>query len=183
MNVTNIIATNVKSIRDRKKLTLDAAAELTGVSRSMLAQIEKGDVNPTISVLWKIANGFKVSFSTLIENKKDNIAVVRHSDITPLIEDDGRYINYPIFSFDDKKLFENYRVVIQPNGALSAQPHMKGTEEYITVFAGEIVLTVGVAQYRLSQGDSIRFRADVPHSYKNCGNDNVELSMLIYYNE
>ena len=56
-------------IREQKKLTLDAAAALTGVSRSMLAQIEKGDVNPTISVLWKIANGYKVSFTSLLEQR------------------------------------------------------------------------------------------------------------------
>ena len=54
MDVTNVVARNVKSIREHKKLTLDAAAAATGVSRSMLAQIEKGEVNPTISVLWKI---------------------------------------------------------------------------------------------------------------------------------
>lgn len=58
MDVTDIVAMNIKSIRERKKLTLDAAAELTGVSRSMLAQIEKGDVNPTISVL--LFRGLKI---------------------------------------------------------------------------------------------------------------------------
>ena len=46
MELQHIIGENIKSIRERKKLTLDAAAAQTGVSRSMLAQIEKGDVNP-----------------------------------------------------------------------------------------------------------------------------------------
>ena len=67
LNVNDVIAQNVRAARERKKLTLDGAAELTGVSRSMLAQIEKGEVNPTISVVWKIANGFKVSFTSLVE--------------------------------------------------------------------------------------------------------------------
>lgn len=53
MEIQNKIAFNVKDLRGKKGLTLDEAAKLTGVSRSMLAQIEKGDVNPTISVLWK----------------------------------------------------------------------------------------------------------------------------------
>ena len=66
MDVTSVVAMNIKSIREQKKLTLDAASEITGVSRSMLSQIEKGDVNPTISVLWKIANGYKVSFTSLV---------------------------------------------------------------------------------------------------------------------
>ena len=67
MEITSRIAANAKRLREEKKLTLDAAANLTGVSRSMLAQIEKGEVNPTISVLWKIANGLKVPYTRLME--------------------------------------------------------------------------------------------------------------------
>lgn len=44
MDVTNIVAANARKLREQKKLTLDAAAAVTGVSRSMLAQIEKGEV-------------------------------------------------------------------------------------------------------------------------------------------
>ena len=50
-----MVSENARRLREEKRLTLDEAARLTGVSRSMLAQIEKGDVNPTISMVWKIA--------------------------------------------------------------------------------------------------------------------------------
>ncbi len=183
MEVTNIVANNVKALRERKKLTLDAAAELTGVSRSMLAQIEKGDVNPTISVLWKIANGYKVSFTSLVEIQNEAVAVITREEIKPLVEDDGKYINYPMFVFDEEKLFETYRIVIKPEGSLSAQPHLKGTEEYISVFCGEVEISVDGKNYELRHGDCIRFNADVPHAYKNIGSIDVELSMLIYYNK
>lgn len=181
MDVTNVIAVNTKAIREEKKLTLDAAAELTGVSRSMLAQIEKGEVNPTISVLWKIANGYKVSFTSLVEKKADEVSVIRQADQTPLKEDDGRYLNYPIFAFNEKTLFETYRIVIEPSGTLSAQPHLNGSEEYITVFAGEVEIMVGDEQFQISKGDSIRFSANVPHAYRNIGSEIAELSMLIFY--
>lgn len=49
-----MVSENARRLREEKRLTLDEAARLTGVSRSMLAQIEKGDVNPTISMVWKI---------------------------------------------------------------------------------------------------------------------------------
>lgn len=182
MDVTNIVAANVKSIREEKKLTLDGAAELTGVSRSMLAQIEKGDVNPTISVLWKIANGYKVSFTSLVENKQCHVDVVRGTEVQPIMEDDGRYLIYPVFTFDEQKLFETYHVMLKRWGALEAQPHLKGAEEYITVFAGQVEVVVDGTVYRLEKGDSIRFNADVPHSYSNTGTGEAELSMLIYYN-
>lgn len=181
MDVTNIVAANARNIRERKKLTLDAAAAATGVSRSMLAQIEKGEVNPTISVLWKIANGYKVSFTSLVERGQDPVSVIRQREITPLSEDGGRYLNYPVFTFSEKTLFETYRIAIEPGGRLEAQPHLSGSEEYITVFTGQAEITVAGERYLLEKGDSIRFCADVPHAYGNPGAETAELSMLIFY--
>lgn len=181
MDITNTIAANTKRIREQKRLTLDTAASVTGVSRSMLAQIEKGEVNPTISVLWKIANGYKVSFTSLVEEKGNTVSVIRQADMRPLEEDGGRYLNYPIFAFDEQTLFETYRIVIEAGGRLSAQPHLKGAVEYITVFSGQVEISVGEERFRLSKGDSIRFDADVPHTYQDPGTETVEMSMLIYY--
>lgn len=179
MDVTSLVAKNVKQIRESKKLTLDAAAAATGVSRSMLAQIEKGEVNPTISVLWKIANGYKVSFTSLVENHQLSVSVLRQGE--PLSEDEGRYLNYPLFPFEEHTRFETYRIVVQPGGTLNAQPHLKGSAEYITVFAGQVEITVDQETFSLSRGDSIRFPCDVPHRYRNPGTERAELSMLIYY--
>lgn len=181
MELTNVVAANIRSVREGKKLTLDMAAELTGVSRSMLAQIEKGDVNPTISVLWKIANGYKVSFTSLVERKEDGVRLLRGKDTKPLKADEGRYLNYPVFPFDEKTLFETYRIVIEPRGSLEAQPHLKGSEEYITVFSGQVEISLADGAFRLSEGDAVRFPADQPHSYLNIGQTRAELSMLIYY--
>lgn len=181
MDVTTVVAANAKAIREEKKLTLDAAAAATGVSRSMLAQIEKGEVNPTISVLWKMANGYKVSFTSLVERRGEEVRLIRAGEVTPLLEDAGRYKNYPIFPFDERNLFETYRIVIEPGGTLSARPHLAGAEEYITVFAGTLELWVEEERYLLEEGDSIRFRADVPHGYGNPDQDTTVLSMIIYY--
>ena len=181
MDITNVVAGNARRVREEKKLTLDAAAAATGVSRSMLAQIEKGEVNPTISVLWKMANGYKVSFTSLVEPRGSGVSVLRQGETAPLAEDDGRYLNYPLFAFDEQKLFETYRIVILPGGALSAQPHLAGSEEYVTVFAGQAEITVDGRSFSLEKGDSIHFAADAPHAYRNPGQETAELSMLIYY--
>ena len=181
MNITHAVASNCQRVREEKKLTLDHAAAVTGVSRSMLAQIEKGDVNPTISVLWKIANGYKVSFTTLVEPENLPTQVLRAGSMEPIVEDGGGYVNYPAFPFDERLSFETYRIAIRLGGHLEAQPHMAGTEELITVFSGRVEIGVGEETFLLETGDSIRFRADVPHSYRNCGTESVQLSMIIYY--
>ena len=180
MEIQKTIAKNIRDTRERKRLTLDAASKLTGVSRSMLAQMEKGEVNPTISILWKIANGYKVSFTSLVSSGGGPL-LIRDGDVTPLVEDGGRYINMPAFPFQEDRQFETYRIEIREDGHLEARPHLEGAEEYITMFAGEAEICAGDESWTLRDGDSLRFKADVPHSYKNVGAGTALLSMLIYY--
>lgn len=61
-----IVSKNIKQARQEKDLSLDELARLSGVSKSMLAQIERGSGNPSLTTLWKIADGMKVPFSRLI---------------------------------------------------------------------------------------------------------------------
>ena len=181
MDFQKTVAKNIKEIREKKKITLDAAAKLTGVSRSMLAQIEKGDVNPTISVLWKIANGYKTSFTSLVDRQDTSHLLIRASDVTPLVEDEGRYINRLAFMFQEDTQFETCMIEIKPAGFLQAQAHMGGTEEFLTVFSGEVEVVAGSETFRIAAGDSLRFKADVAHSYRNVGDETVNMHMIIHY--
>ncbi len=181
MEIQNTIAVNAKNLRSQKGLTLEEAAKLTGVSKSMLAQIEKGDVNPTISVLWKIANGYKVSFSSLIDQAEQESEVIRFHEITPLTDLGDGYINYPTFPFREDRLFETYQIKIEAGGSLKASPHLAGTEEYLTIFSGKIEVTAADEVFVLGCGDSLHFRADVPHGYRNIGDTTVMLHMILYY--
>lgn len=176
-----IIAKNLKALRDRKKLSLEKVAELTGVSKTMIGQIERGESTPTITTIWKIANGLKISFTSLINTPQSDTKVILRSDIQVLSEDNGKYNVYPNFPFEDDKRFEVYSVEIEKGGFLSAEPHMEGTEELLTVFEGELTIRVNSNEYTLKNGDSIRFKADRPHVYHNSGNTLTRLSMILYY--
>ena len=181
MDVTQVVAKNFRKMREQRRLSLDNVAALTGVSKSMLGQIERGEVNPTITVMSKIANGLKISFSTLLERDDEPSETVRGTQVDPLYEDDGRYINYPLFTFSDSRPFEIFRIVIKPYGQLESQDHLQGSEEYVTVFSGSVVITTGGTEHRLQTGDSLRFAADVHHAYRNDTGETAELSMMIYY--
>lgn len=181
MDINARVATNLRSLRENKKLSLEQTAKLTGVSKSMLGQIERNEVAPTITLLWKIAKGLKTSFTSLIGTEASDTSVVRLDELAPLAEDCGRFVNYPIFPFSESHPFEIYRITVKPLGTLRADAHLPDSEELITVFSGRVNITVDKTEYGLSTGDSIRFKADVPHAYSNPGPDEAELSMLIYY--
>ncbi len=180
-NLNSIISMNLKHIREEKKLSLDKVAEMTGVSKSMLGQIERGQSNPTITTVWKIANGLKVSFTSLLNQPESDAVIVAKENIEPMIEDDGRYKLYPFFPYEDGRRFEVYKVEMEKGGYLSSEPHMQETYEFITVFDGEITITVDNEKYTVKKGNSIKFRADKPHSYHNSGNELTRISMVIYY--
>lgn len=179
--INQIIAENIKKIRRSKDLSMEKVAELTGVSKTMIGQIERGESTPTITTIWKIANGLKTSFSALIDYPKPDTRITLRNEIQPLLEDNGKYRVYPSFPFDESKRFEGYTVEIDEGGYLDANPHMEGTEELITVFDGELSLRVNDNEYLLKSGDSITFNADKPHVYYNLGESLTRLSMILYY--
>ncbi|TKH46508.1 DNA-binding protein [Paenibacillus terrae] len=176
-----IIAKNLKAFREHKKLSLERVAELTGVSKTMIGQIERGESSPTITTIWKIANGLKISFSSLINNPQPDTKVVLGSEIQTLTEDNGKYRVYPHFPFEDDRRFEVYSIEIEQDGFLSADSHGEGTEEFLTVFDGELTVRVNDIEYTVRRGDSIRFKADRPHTYHNSGETLTRLSLVINY--
>ena len=180
-NLSHVISENLKRVREEKKLSLDAMAKLSGVSKSMLGQIERCEVNPTVSTMWKIANGLKVPFSQLINHVETNIELIDIKSIETLLEDEGRVKIYPTFSFESTRRFEIYSVESQLNGYLSTGPHLQGTQEFLTVFSGEVTVTIGEKKVVVGSGKAIRFKADEPHSYENTGVENCLLDMVIFY--
>ncbi|MED4054871.1 XRE family transcriptional regulator [Niallia taxi] len=178
-----ILAKNLKTIREKKKLSLEKTAELTGVSKTMIGQIERGDSSPTLNTIWKIANGLKISFSSLIQHQQPEAKIVKRNEIKALAEDNGKYIVYPYFPFEEDKRFEIYTVEMEKEGFLSAEAHQEGTVEFITVFDGELCLQVNDINYVVNAGDSIKFKADKPHTYHNPGEGLTRLSLTIYYPE
>lgn len=180
-NINLVLARNLKKIREQRKLSLDKVAEMSGISKTMLGQIERGESNPSIATVWKIANGLKISFTVLIHEPKSDTTVLMKEDIKVLQEDEGRIRIYPHFSFEEGRRFEMYMMEMDEESSLSAEPHIEGTEEFITVYEGQVTIRVGTEEYTVSSGESIRFRADKSHAYVNAGATANKLSMVIHY--
>ena len=85
------VSENLKRIRQSKGMSLDQVAEQTGVSKSMLAQIEKGTANPSIGVLGKITSGLRIAFQRLIDPPRVDYALISPDDLVPTKELLGQY--------------------------------------------------------------------------------------------
>ncbi|KZE52444.1 DNA-binding protein [Brevibacillus parabrevis] len=183
-DIQQVLARNVREQRESKKWSLEKLAELSGVSKTMIGQIERGESSPTITTIWKIANGLKISFTSLIQKPQPDTTVVRKENVQALGDTEaGRYRIYPAFPFEADRRFEMYTVEIEGGGSLNSGAHQEGTEEFLTVFSGELAVEIKGEAYTLRAGDSIGFKADRPHSYRNEGTELVRVSMVIYYPE
>ena len=180
-SINFIIADNLKRLREERKLSLDAVSKLSGVSKSMLGQIERGEVSPTISTVWKISNGLKISFTELMSRSEADYEVVDSNHIQPLLEDDGKCRNYPVFPFDSERRFEIYYLELDVGSQLNAESHPLGTQEFITAFSGRLSVSVDNETFSIGSGGSLRFKADRPHLYQNTGDELCRVSMVIYY--
>jgi transcriptional regulator with XRE-family HTH domain len=175
------IGKNIHRIRKERNLSLDKVAEITGVSKAMLGQIERGESNPTVTTLWKIANGFHVSFSSLIEEEVPPVSVINVASINPLEEEEGEYRVYPLFPFDSSKRFEIFSIHLEPGCTHESEAHHKGVEEYVIVSQGELDIILNQISYNVEQGNAIHFVADQPHIYRNPTSFPAHYTILIYY--
>ena len=154
------ISHHLKSERQRKGLSLDATAKLTGVSKAMLGQIERKESSPTIATLWKITTGLETSFSAFFSSSPE---LLIQDKVFP--EDALMKIN-TLFPYQDDTKIEVFHIELQQYHRQMSSPHRIGVIEHIHVLAGQLNVYFDSQWHLLQPGASIRFFADQPHGYE-----------------
>ena len=161
--ISKSIAQHMKSIRKVRGLSLDKTAQVTGVSKAMLGQIERGESSPTIATLWKIATGLECSFSSFLSD----------DSIEPSSQyADNKFANDPnvtiktLFPFNSVTQFEMFELCLTDCHEQHSSAHQIGVTEHIHVLAGELgVLQDGEWQTFKAQEQCL-LHADQPHGYR-----------------
>ena len=174
-----LVSENIKRIRQEKNLSLGDLAKLSDVSKSMLAQIERGEGNPTLSTLWKIANGMQVSFNTLIAQPKLPYKVTKLAEIEPILDMNGGLKNYSLFS-DIENNFSVYQIEVNKEISWISEAHLRGTAEFVIVIQGTLEIKLEEKKFILRKGENLWFKADVPHSYCNLDEGTTIFHNILY---
>ncbi|SHK35501.1 transcriptional regulator, XRE family with cupin sensor [Shimia gijangensis] len=163
--ILDLLPARLKEARREQGLSLDAVAKLSGVSRSMVSQIERGESSPTIATLWNLTRALQVDFAGLLEegSTEDRIETIRDAQV-PSIDNMGQGCRIRILSPPEEAgKHEVYDLRFAEGGMLNSQPHTRGTQEQLTVVEGQISVTSGNAHDTLSTGDTARYASDVTH--------------------
>ncbi len=171
----------MKEIRNIRQMTLDDVAQVTGVSKPMLGQIERGQSSPTINTLWKISAGLKIPLSFFCKQEEADFQVVTLDEIEQITEEDGGMKAYPMFPFDPVRNVEVFYLEMDAKVRHLSEPQRRGVEKYIFVTDGILKVIIGDEEIMLTTEQSIRFRADVAHVYHNVSDNQCSFYDMIFY--
>ncbi|MDO4364944.1 MAG: XRE family transcriptional regulator [Clostridia bacterium] len=179
MDVGKIIAHNLKKIREERNLSQGQLANIAGVSKVIISQIEKGDSNPTINTIWKLTGALGLPYASLLEPESDKTEYIKKANVPVLVED-----KYHIFTYYPKnsdRNFEIYQIKMDGGCNHPSIGHSSNSYEYIILTEGKITVTVDEKEYILEKCDALYFDASVPHCYINNENEPAVMTLIIQY--
>ena len=163
------VATEVRRRRQQRGWTLDAAASRLGVSRRLLAQLEAGQANPSLSTLLSIAAGFDISLVELLAGwDKPSITLQPDNASAPVLWTGAHGGEARLLVGSDP--LELWHWTLAPGDERASEAHRPNAREVLLVTAGAVTLHVGSNDpVVVKRGQSALFRADEPHTYRNDG--------------
>ncbi len=174
----------VKKLRGDRGWSLEELATASGVSRSMLSEIEREKANPTLTVTFRIARAFGLTLQELIESAEasaSKIQVIRASDRAQVYRSDKQCEIRTLSPINLEKDVEFYEMTLRPGGTLRSQAHFEGTREFLTVEDGSVRIESDQNSEELGKGDSGTYRADVPHAIVNTGKGDALVFLVVIY--
>ncbi|MCM5704583.1 helix-turn-helix domain-containing protein [Larsenimonas salina] len=155
MNTTDTVALGawLSELRGKKGYSLSGLAEAAGLAKSNLSRIERGQANPTLDTLWRLARALDLPFGTLV-------APV----IGTLIE---QGIEVQLIAQNTTDAPMDLYLMRLPAGAIrTSEPHPAGTRERVTVINGALVTGPLNAPVSLAAGGTHAFDAGQAHHYR-----------------
>ncbi|MGI4793525.1 MAG: helix-turn-helix domain-containing protein [Janthinobacterium lividum] len=163
------LAAELKHQRRRQSLSLEQLASMSGVSRSMISKIERGEAVPSTVILSRLAESLGVTFAKLMLPAAEREILVIPASVQPVLRDQASGFQRRCLSPVLPGRGIDWVLNTLPPGSATGEftAHRRGVEEYIYVLRGRLRATIGERMLILSEGDSLYFEADLPHAFSN----------------
>ncbi|MGQ9365484.1 helix-turn-helix domain-containing protein [Azospirillum sp. ST 5-10] len=167
------LAMRLKRLRTERGLTLEGLAERSGVSRSMISLVERGESSPTAAVLDRLAAGLDVTIAALFADavSADASPLARRAD-QPVWRDPGTgYVRRNLSPPGFPSPLELVEVVLPPAARVAYDTPGRAVpvHQHIYVLEGALAMTVGNDRHVLAAGDCLAMRLDRPIAFHNPG--------------
>ena len=179
------VSAALATLRQQRGLSLDELSRQSGVSKSMLSQIERNQTNPTIAIVWRLANALGVEMGALIEGTAKAsapiISLVSAHHTPTMRSPDGKCELRILGPIDLAGRFEWYELTVQPGGALRSEAHEPGSREHLTVLSGSLRVQSGDDVQQVAVQETIRYAADAPHAITNLGKSKASALLVVLH--
>jgi transcriptional regulator with XRE-family HTH domain len=181
------VGANVARYRKERTIALDELATRSGIDENLLRALENGQAVPSLRAIWHLATALEVPFGALLANtmlartSDPDFRIQRARRGHVIASADGRFRSRPLFLEGDPRTPEVYELTLLPGCLEKATPHALRTYEHIAVVRGTLVVRCGDDSAELGPGDSLFFRADLPHSYENPGGEDAVAHLVMSY--
>ena len=181
------IGANVGRYRAERQMPLEALAEKSGIRLPLLRALESGRAVPSLRAIWHLATALEVPFGALLANtmlsgaSDPDFRIQRAGRGQVISSADGRFRSRPLFAEGDPRVPEVYELTLSPGCLEKAMPHAPLTFEHLTIVRGRLIVRSGDASADLGPGDALIFRADLPHSYENPGDEETVAQLVMSY--
>lgn len=174
------IGQNLRKIRQAQGYSLSRLSTLTGVSKAMLGQIERGESSPTLATLWKLTKGLHIPLTALIDLPQDGSARFDPVQSSAKQFRDAMQF-FTVFPFDPVIGSETFLHIISSGQTHLSQPHSAGVVEDVFVLEGTIEILQTDIWHTVTAGSGLRFAADQPHGYRNISDQPARFHNVIHY--
>jgi transcriptional regulator with XRE-family HTH domain len=164
------IATRVRQLRAERTMSLEVLAERSGVSRSMISLIERGETSPTAVVLEKLAAALNITLAALFELPASQAKpVARRLDQVSWRDPGSGYVRRNVSPGGYPTPIQIVEIEFPPGAHVAYENESRQTplHHQIWVLNGKIAVTVGDREYELGAGDCLAFVLDRPTAYRN----------------
>jgi XRE family transcriptional regulator, regulator of sulfur utilization len=179
------VGASLAALRHAEGLSLDGLSRQCGVSKSMLSQIERNKTNPTVAVVWRLANALGVEVADLLgsgsKSAAHGITLVPKGQTPSMRSPDEKCELRVLGPVELAGRFEWYELTIQPGGALRSEAHLPGSREHLTVVSGQMSVSSGDRQQRVGAEETARYAADVQHAILNEGKSTAIALLVVLH--
>lgn len=163
-DVRQAVADNLRRARMARGHSLRELAELTGLSKALLSQLERCVANPTLDVLVRVGAALDLTFAELTRAPLLAPEIIRAEQGPAMVVDDLTI--HTLFVSSDRRRFELAESVVPAGAVSSKSSHGQGSIEHAYVVAGRIGISSLDWDIELGPGDSVRFSAEHEHTYR-----------------
>ncbi|WP_059013284.1 helix-turn-helix domain-containing protein [Streptomyces specialis] len=176
------LAERLAGLRGEHGWSLDELAERSGVSRSTLSRLERGEISPTAALLGKLCSVYGRTMSRLLmEVEREPFGVVRAARQAVWRDEEAGFVRRSVSPPHAGLRGEVIEGVLEPGADVPYDgPPVPGLEHHVWVLAGgPLEIRVGDEDHRLAAGDCLRFRLWGASRYRCPGPDPVRYAVVV----